>query len=69
MISIVKKKAEERLAAIQKAQQAILNEQEEQASEVRKNTARLKAQRLAREKAEQDLASQAKSGQGAKKRK
>ncbi|SNY92581.1 hypothetical protein SAMN04515647_2853 [Cohaesibacter sp. ES.047] len=49
MISIAKKKAEERLAAVQKSQKAALNEQEERVSKVRANTARLKAMRLAKE--------------------
>lgn len=54
MISIAKMKAEERLAAVQKSQKAALSEQEEKALKVRENTARLKAQRLAKEATERD---------------
>ena len=41
--------AETRFAAIEKRQQSILNERNEAAADVRKNTAKLKALRLRRE--------------------
>ena len=53
MVSISKMKAEERLAAIQKSQKAALSEHEEETLKTRQNTARLRAQRLAKENADQ----------------
>lgn len=52
MISISRTRAENRFAAIEKRQQAVLNEREEAARALSANTARLKALRLAKEAAD-----------------
>nr|WP_319514533.1 hypothetical protein [uncultured Cohaesibacter sp.] len=48
--SIARTKAEARLAAIQKSQKEVLNEQEEKALKTRENISRLKALRIAKER-------------------
>ncbi len=52
MISISRTNAENRFAAIEKAQQKALGEQEEIALKIRKNTTHLKSLRLAKEAAD-----------------
>nr|WP_321980893.1 hypothetical protein [uncultured Cohaesibacter sp.] len=48
--SIARTKAEARLAAIQKSQKEVLNEQEEKALKTRENISRLKALRIAKKR-------------------
>lgn len=59
-------RAEDRLAAISKAQKEALNEREARAAAISKNTARLKALRLAKEAA--DLAEKPAKKPAARKR-
>lgn len=66
MISILRTRAENRFAAIEKSQQKAINEQEEKARKVSENTARLKALRLAKEA--KDLAAGSPKSAGTKKR-
>jgi hypothetical protein len=49
MISATRSRAESRFAAVEKRQQKVLSEQEDAARAVRDRTARLRAERLARE--------------------
>lgn len=66
MINISRAHAENRFAAIERLRKETLSEQEEMARKIRKNTARLKALRLARDTA--DLTDSPPKKTGAKKR-